>query len=204
MTTYKLPDGTEVASLDVNGSNIPNRVWVTHPTLGSIMIDRDKLTEVPPPLPAEPGNGFIGIAGDEVWERDDLAEQEGDAGEGEHWWRMGDTKPHTWEFVAVLAPNGLISLVPDPAVDAPSLPWVKPSNDTRYNGLRVEGCRDAGDVLVINGIRLAANQIRDLMGICARHLKPGAERDALMSAAVSARESATPLPASNTREADRG
>lgn len=99
------------------------------PDGGTVTVPMEWATEVKPQL--EPPDGFIGMIGDEVWERDDLAEQEGDAGEGEHWWRMGDAKAHTWADVAQRAPEGLIRLVPDPADDAPELPWSILDGDLR-------------------------------------------------------------------------
>lgn len=122
MTRYVLPDGTQAESL--HGACVARGAgqWVNHPSLGPILLAADKLTEVPPSLPEEPPNGFLGVGGDDVWERDDLAEEEGDMGEGEHWWRMSDPQAHTWAYVAERNPQGLIRLIQDPADDAPELP----------------------------------------------------------------------------------
>jgi hypothetical protein len=118
---YVLPDGTQAPANDGERGQvrrISDWQWVTHETLGPIWMRRDKLTEVPPSLPEEPPNGFLGVGGDDVWERDDLAEEE-----GEHWWRMSDPQAHTWAYVAERNPQGLIRLIQDPADDAPELPW---------------------------------------------------------------------------------
>ncbi len=61
MTTYRLPDGTQAEESTglIPYATPPGNAWVKHEHLGWILIDRDKLTEVPPPLPEEPPAGFV-------------------------------------------------------------------------------------------------------------------------------------------------
>jgi hypothetical protein len=127
VTLFVLPDGTKVEPIpDLIG--IGAGVYVDHPTLGRILIDKDKLIEVPPSLPEEPPNGFVGRAGSRLWERDDAAEQRGDVGSGKHWWLMGDDQPYTWPVVNELNfDQPIVALRPDPSDDAPELPWFQKS-----------------------------------------------------------------------------
>lgn len=133
MTVYRLPDGVEIESLDINGSTSDDKAWVTHPVLGSILIARDKLTEVP----SEPEDGFVGRFGADIWQRDDLPETNGDSGPGEHWWHTGNAEAFTWaELCVFLRDSGeeLIPLVPvrgDSVVilEKVGLPWAFTDND---------------------------------------------------------------------------
>lgn len=117
-TRYKLPDGSEIASLDVNGSMSVDKAWVTHPTLGSILIDRDKLTEVSPP---EPPVGTVFSNGLNAITRCDP----GTPGRPGDWYTTGDDSgPLGWETVALLVSQpSWRRYVPDPADDAPALPF---------------------------------------------------------------------------------
>lgn len=120
MTLYVLPDGSEIASLDINGSTDAAKAWVTHPILGSILIDRDKLTEVPPPLPPIPDALAVAI-GDHVFIRDYI-------GNDAVFICPGSCHPHPphWaELNELAAKEGkpIVALVPDPADAAPELPY---------------------------------------------------------------------------------
>lgn len=122
MTLYVLPDGTHVSKIpDLLG--IGAGVYVDHPTLGRILIDKDKLTEVPPSLPEEPPAGFY-AAGKQVWQCDDEPRS------GRRWWRTGDRAPLIWaDAYKVIKAGGdlMVRLVPDPSDDAPELPWFQKS-----------------------------------------------------------------------------
>lgn len=118
MTTYRLPDGAEIASLDVNGSTDAARAWITHPTLGEILILRDKLTVVKPPLPPEPPDGTVySNEADAVIRCDNESDPEG------RWETTGSGIFRRWSEVApTVTGPGWRRYVPDPADDAPVLP----------------------------------------------------------------------------------
>lgn len=122
MTTYRLPDGAEIASLDVNGGP-GNQAWITHPTLDQILIDRNKLTEVKPPLPPEPKPwAVVSDKHAGVWQR---------IGTGSAQWRSTDGRGTDWDHLVVsLGP--LTRLVTDPADDAPELPLTINSDHPAY------------------------------------------------------------------------
>lgn len=182
---YKLPDGAEVREADGNLLSTPtlaNHSWVIHPTLGAISCYTGLLSPVAPPLPAEPPASSVVLDKDgDAWQRKDS--------DGRRWAAavftqgVGELSRCDWAGLNDLY-GPLVRLVPDPAADAPPLPWRKRGYDARYPALVVERARDDGGVLEFNGVGLAQNQIRELMGICARMLKPGAERDALQAAAL--------------------
>lgn len=127
MTTYRLPDwlgGHKCRSVNEGDKEV--LVEIDQYESHRIIVPRDLLTEVKPPLPPEPEDGYVGRAGRFVWERDDRAEQQGEAGPGKHWWRPGDDRTYTWEAVHEINTNAgadLVRLVADPADDAPELPW---------------------------------------------------------------------------------
>lgn len=110
MTTYRLPDGTE-ATATLHGA----KAWVKHTTLGTILVDSDKLTEVKPPLPPEPPEGSV------------VLDHEGDAWQRHGSWRCPNDKDDRvlergWSLLnEEFGP--LRRLVPDPSADAPGLPW---------------------------------------------------------------------------------
>lgn len=130
MTTYKLPEwlggGTYEAVGIHHDDHGESMIRLDIPGVGTRRLPSDLLTEVKPPLPPEPEDGYVGRAGRFVWERDDRAEQQGEAGPGKHWWRPGDDRTYTWEAVHEINTNAgadLVRLVADPADDAPELPW---------------------------------------------------------------------------------
>lgn len=187
MTRFRLDlpageyDGRILADCDTAEIRIPG--------VGTVRVPVDAVARVAPPLPPEPPLGTAAFA-------------ELRLPHGERWrglvlrttggWRTLDSEwgacvaGLTWAQLCEFSTP--VRLVPDPAADAPSLPWVVRTTDDRYPDLVVDRTPEAGDALRINGFRLSANRIRTLMAICARHLKPGAERDALLSAARQARE----------------
>lgn len=180
---YRLPDGTEVRPADSNlikVQTLANHTWVIHPELGAISCYTGLLTEVKPPLPPVPDVPAV-LIGDQVWARDDIK------GVGPVFVLPGGPTLGWEELNAHAEAQGkpIVPLVEDPAVSAPPLPWTKPTTDGRYPDLVVDRSPLDGGVLELNGFGLAQNQIRELMGICARMLKPGAERDRLQAAALS-------------------
>lgn len=193
MTLYVLPDGIKVEEDTDPGLVRGVGVWVIHPAYGSIAVERDKLTEVPPPRPEPAQDGsFVTVQSEGVKEwafsRREAVRRSmyPDYPAASCWWWHDNGEWVSWRDI--LGMGDPKRWCPDPAVDAPALPWTSPSCNGDYPDLKVERARDAGDVLEINGTRLSANRIRDLMGICARMLKPGSERDALQSAAYARRE----------------
>ncbi len=81
---------------------------------------RKDLVEVPPPLPAEPPNGFVGRLGKVVWVR----MWRGDS-DPARWCEPGNPARFTWEQVCGFRPDEqMIELRPDPAVESPDLPWI--------------------------------------------------------------------------------
>lgn len=120
-TRYKLPEWLGGHEVDVHGTRGDGQLIVTPRGIGptgvnptEIHIDRDELTEVKPPLPPEPGPLAV------VRDRHGMAWQR-EAGTGSpDWLSLSDHK--TWqELNADLGP--LTLLVPDPADDAPELPF---------------------------------------------------------------------------------
>lgn len=118
-TRYRLPDGTEVPPAIVTGPKPDFHVWIEHPTLGSISVDSALVSEVKPPLPPEPPNGTVLSNGIDAFIRCD---DENNPGEGA-WYCTGDKQIWTWAEVAPTIDPGYRSYVPDPAADAPELPW---------------------------------------------------------------------------------
>ncbi len=114
---YRLPDGIEVKSSN-DGEVTGAGVWVVHPTYGSIAVDRDILTEVAPPLPPVPDAPAV-LIGEQVWARDDIK------GVGPVFVLPGGPTLD-WEELnghAAAQVRPIVPLVPDPAADAPALPY---------------------------------------------------------------------------------
>jgi hypothetical protein len=78
------------------------------------------LTEVSPPLPEEPPNGFVGRLGDTIWARIDSTVRTDSPA---RWLEPGNGHAFAWEQVCGFRPGEqMIALVPDPVDDAPELP----------------------------------------------------------------------------------
>jgi hypothetical protein len=145
MTTYTLPDGTEVPTASGHTPYPDPATWVHHPTLGWIMIGRDKLTEVPPPLPTEPEEGSFALV--QIGEGDDYHREVWERQAGE-WWRVGARVAKRigldWEE---LHQRGTVTvLIPDPADTAPTLPFCRSVGDGRQ--IAVERSAIPGHVYV--------------------------------------------------------
>lgn len=125
MTTYRLPDGAEVRPADSNllkVQTLANHTWVIHPTLGAISCYTGLLTEVEPPLPPVPDVLAVAI-GDHVFCRDDDLDGPFFACPGAP---VCHKRTYDWAELNELAREEgkpVIPLVPDPADDAPELPW---------------------------------------------------------------------------------
>lgn len=125
-------DGTVVLDTSPNQIAEP-RIYIGDDAdqLVAYLVDRPgeytvALEVLAPPPPTEPEEGFVGRAGDMLWERDDRPERDGDVTPGEHWWTTGNENAFTWAELRVrLRELGhqLTRLIPDPADDAPALPW---------------------------------------------------------------------------------
>lgn len=114
----------------------PNLVWVRHPELGVVQLDRTRLTEVKPPLPLEPSADSVVLDRDgDAWQRDPSGPEGPD---GERWVGTASPVRLTWERLNNRY-GPLRRLVPDPADDAPELPWTLGTHKDRiaatYNGL---------------------------------------------------------------------
>lgn len=183
MSTYRLPDALGGAEVEICGTSFDSslRVDIDLPGLGRFPFPQRLLVEVKPPLPPEPEAGAAVVVRNadgtahNIFQRDDV-----NADDAGNWFGAGIRRGTTWENLHASG-RSIIRLVPDPAADAPPLPAVLGTSDTLLN---VDRSRHAGDVLILNGVGLAQNDIHKLMAICARALKPGAERDELLRRAA--------------------
>lgn len=128
MTTYRL---------DIPAGQYEGRILadcttaeMTIPGIGVIRVPVDAVTAVDPPIPAEPSGNPIAVVdlgnaanfAREVWQRH--------AGE---WWQVGgyagerQRLGRTWADLH--ARGKVMVLVPDPAADAPALPWTWTDED---------------------------------------------------------------------------
>lgn len=182
MTTYRLPEwlggqvvtilnteavhAQELRNVDVKLVGEPDRSWFSVPYLW--------LTKVEPQLPPEFDDGYVGRdEANNVWQRDDGPENRlpdnSRARSGEHWWRTGDDRPHTWEKVCTKTdPTKWIRLgedlaethwlVPkDPPVDfGRSLKLIKVDGVTRVTEKRPIGDLSAVEAWEIASSYLAA------------------------------------------------
>lgn len=166
MTTYRLPDGIEAETTEHGLVHVGLGHWLRHPSLGTIWVGADRLTEVKPP-PPEPDPLTV------VIDRHGMAWQR-EAGTGSpDWLSLGDHM--TWQ--ALNAERGpLTRLIPDPADDAPALPWT------------LDSCRRSASV----GTPKHGTVVVDVPGI---DYTPGELEQiarALLAAARAAREVETP------------
>lgn len=172
MTRFSLPDGTE-AELTTRPDSTANYAWVEHSTLGPALIERDKLTEIQPPLPPVPECPAV-LLGDHVWARDDIR------GEGPVFLKPGGPTLN-WEELNEYAADldkPIIALVPDPAVDAPELPWQL--KDHAGNPVaRVELSCTRPDKLFVDLLyaHLERDQVRELASVMWGWAEARASRD---------------------------
>lgn len=120
MTTYRLPDGIEVPRADDDGLVRGAGVWVEHPVYGTIAVERNRLTEVKPPLPPEPPAGSIVLV---------VSQRYGDAYMGHRnvwlhnemlggWVCFGDREHHISNWANVHGSGETITVLqPDQATD---------------------------------------------------------------------------------------
>lgn len=123
MTTYRLPDGAEVRAADSNLAKAPtlaNHTWVIHPTLGAISCYTGILAPVHPQQPPEPPDGTLFSNGADAVLRVDDPDNDTEGA----WFFTGHKQLWRWDEVArEVTKPGWRRYIPDPADDAPSLPW---------------------------------------------------------------------------------
>lgn len=130
MTQYKLPDQLGGGEVDAVEYDKDGQTWIWFP-IGEWMMHcrSDALTKVEPPLPPEPPIGTVMLDKDgDVWQRDNETSDYG--------W-VGTAVPARVPWECLNAKYGpLTRLVPDPADDAPALPWE--CDDEDGDELRIE------------------------------------------------------------------
>jgi len=126
---YRLPDwlgGAPVARILLADSGDPKVTVLvaTEDTFATVGLDRAQLVEVHPPLPPEPENGFLGIAGTMVWERRDSNSNPEHPG---RWFTPGHGAAYKWREVCDTLSreqlDPLVRLIPGPTARAPELPY---------------------------------------------------------------------------------
>lgn len=155
MTLYKLPDwlgGHKCQALNENGQGV--LVEIDQYEGQRIIVPRDLLTEVKPPLPPEPPDGTVYGNGADAWIRCDGPEVD----QPGRWWLTGSDVPDRWaDHVGPLVSKpGWRRYVPDPADDAPELPW---------------RLKDHAGNTVARVERSDANKDRLFVDLCNAHLK---------------------------------
>lgn len=190
MTTYLLPEwlgGAEVELLSSSNETYANvRVPTTTGAPQLITLDRCNLVEVKPAVAEPTTDGTVAVlrsigSSPYAFTRSAKvrAEEMPDRPAEYRWWWHDNGEWVTWEYIVNLGEPEV--LIPDPAADALAFPA---ELGTSGELLYVNRARGAGDALVLNGVSLSQNEIRKLYAICARALKPGAERDELLHRAA--------------------
>jgi hypothetical protein len=125
VTRYRLPEA--LGEVEMLTDQEPTRAvneyrWVHHAELGLIQVHRNRLTEVKPPLPEDPGPGAWLVNGQvcvRTTEDDDAAP-----------WCWPGALAHgtsTWsewpDLLKAVGVGPIVRLVPDPLAEAPELPW---------------------------------------------------------------------------------
>lgn len=121
------------------------------------------------PLPAEWPNRTVLHDGNATWERDDTAAEVGGRGDA-HWWYAPDGDRVSYTYAEMLrTARQLTRLVPDPAADAPTLPWEH--TDGAGDTVTVEAPSPERATINIPGgdyVNLSRDKARELAGALLR------------------------------------